>query len=53
VLHYNAASIRKATLAEQPRNTFDDDLAVNIGGASSRPRPSLRRWKNGSRVPSY
>jgi NAD(P)-dependent dehydrogenase (short-subunit alcohol dehydrogenase family) len=33
VVHYNAASLRKATLAEQPRNTFVDDLAVNIGGA--------------------
>ena len=33
VLHYNAASIRKATLAEQPRDTFNGDLAVNIGGA--------------------
>jgi short-subunit dehydrogenase len=33
VLHYNAASMRKATLAEQPRDTFISDLAVNIGGA--------------------
>jgi NADP-dependent 3-hydroxy acid dehydrogenase YdfG len=33
VLHYNAASMRKATLAEQPRDTFNGDLAVNIGGA--------------------
>ena len=33
LLHYNAASMRRATLAEQPRNTFVDDLAVNIGGA--------------------
>lgn len=33
VLHYNTASMRKATLAEQPRNTFSQDLAVNIGGA--------------------
>jgi short-subunit dehydrogenase len=33
VLHYNAASMRKATLAEQPRDTFNRDLAVNIGGA--------------------
>ena len=33
VLHYNAASMRRATLAEQPRDTFDEDLAVNIGGA--------------------
>jgi NAD(P)-dependent dehydrogenase (short-subunit alcohol dehydrogenase family) len=33
VLHYNSASLRRATLAEQPWNTFDDDLAVNVGGA--------------------
>jgi len=33
VLHYNVASIRKATLEEQPRDTFNTDLAVNIGGA--------------------
>src|SRR5271157_5869553 len=25
VLHYNAASMRKATLAEQPRDTFNGD----------------------------
>ena len=33
VLHYNAASMRKATLDKQPRDTFNADLAVNIGGA--------------------
>jgi NAD(P)-dependent dehydrogenase (short-subunit alcohol dehydrogenase family) len=33
VLHYNAASLGKATLADQPRATFVQDLAVNIGGA--------------------
>jgi short-subunit dehydrogenase len=33
VLHYNAASMRKATLSEQPRESFNSDLAVNIGGA--------------------
>lgn len=33
VLHFNAATMRKATLADQPRNTFNSDLAVNIGGA--------------------
>jgi short-subunit dehydrogenase len=33
VLHYNGASMRKATLSEQPRESFNDDLAVNIGGA--------------------
>jgi len=30
VLHYNAASMRKATLAEQPLGTFNSDLTVNI-----------------------
>jgi NAD(P)-dependent dehydrogenase (short-subunit alcohol dehydrogenase family) len=33
VLHYNAASIRKATILEQPRDTFNADLAINVGGA--------------------
>lgn len=33
VLHYNAASMCKATLSEQPRDTFVSDLAGNIGGA--------------------
>ena len=33
VLHFNAASMRKANLADQPRETFNYDLAVNIGGA--------------------
>ena len=33
VLHYNAASMRKATIEAQPRDTFVSDLAVNIGGA--------------------
>jgi NADP-dependent 3-hydroxy acid dehydrogenase YdfG len=33
VLHYNAAAMRKATLIEQPRDTFNEDLAINIGGA--------------------
>src|SRR4051812_27135783 len=33
VLHYNAASLRQATLADQPRDSFTSDLAVNIGGA--------------------
>jgi NAD(P)-dependent dehydrogenase (short-subunit alcohol dehydrogenase family) len=33
VLHFNAASMRKATIEEQPRDTFIGDLAVNIGGA--------------------
>lgn len=35
VLHYNAASMRKATIAEQPADTFNSDLAVNVGGAEA------------------
>lgn len=35
VLHYNAASMRKASLAEQPAGSFNGDLAVNIGGAQA------------------
>ena len=33
VMHFNVASMRKATLIEQPLETFNSDLAVNIGGA--------------------
>lgn len=33
VLHYNAASLRQATITDQPQNTLVSDLAVNIGGA--------------------
>jgi short-subunit dehydrogenase len=33
VVHYNAASLRQATIEEQPADTFVTDLAVNIGGA--------------------
>lgn len=33
VIHYNAASMRKAAIGEQPAPTFNEDLAVNIGGA--------------------
>lgn len=33
VLHYNSATMRKATLQQQPAETFAEDLAVNIGGA--------------------
>lgn len=40
VLHYNAASMRKATLTEQPAETFNSDLAVNIGGAQA----AIKAW---------
>jgi short-subunit dehydrogenase len=33
VMHYNAASLRRATIEDQPTDTFVFDLAVNIGGA--------------------
>lgn len=33
VLHYNAANLREASLFDQPAETFNSDLAVNIGGA--------------------
>lgn len=33
VLHYNAASMRQATISDQPVATFNSDLATNIGGA--------------------
>jgi short-subunit dehydrogenase len=33
VVHYNAANLRQATVDSQVVNTFNSDLAVNIGGA--------------------
>ncbi len=33
LLLINAAILRKATLVDQPRDTINTDLAVNIGGA--------------------
>lgn len=33
VVHYNAASLRQATVDTQAADTFNSDLAVNIGGA--------------------
>ena len=35
VLHYNAASMRHATISNQTSDTFVSDLAINIGGALS------------------
>jgi NAD(P)-dependent dehydrogenase (short-subunit alcohol dehydrogenase family) len=43
VLHYNAASMRKATIADQPADTFNSDLAVNIGGAQAAIRAAAPR----------
>jgi NAD(P)-dependent dehydrogenase (short-subunit alcohol dehydrogenase family) len=51
VLHYNAASRRKATLSEQPRDSFNDDLAVNIGGAlvaAQAVAPKMEEQKSGA-----
>lgn len=51
VLHYNAASMRKATLAEQPAETFNTDLAVNIGGAQAAAKaaaPNMLERQSGS-----
>lgn len=33
VIHYNAANLRQDTVDTQPLDTFNNDLAVNIGGA--------------------
>jgi short-subunit dehydrogenase len=51
VLHYNAASMRKATLAEQPHDTFIGDLAVNIAGAlvaAQAVAPKMEERKSGA-----
>ncbi|WGD53104.1 SDR family NAD(P)-dependent oxidoreductase [Bradyrhizobium sp. CB1650] len=51
VLHYNAASARKATLSEQPRDSFNGDLAVNIGGALAAAQavaPKMEEQKSGA-----
>src|SRR5215470_20269570 len=51
VLHYNAAATRKATLSEQPRDSFNDDLAVNIGGAlvaAQSVAPKMEEQKSGA-----
>jgi NAD(P)-dependent dehydrogenase (short-subunit alcohol dehydrogenase family) len=45
VLHYNAASVRKATLAEQPRATINQDLAINIGGALVATQAAARQMR--------
>ncbi|OKO85057.1 SDR family NAD(P)-dependent oxidoreductase [Bradyrhizobium sp. AS23.2] len=51
VLHYNAASMRKATISEQPRDSFNADLAVNIGGAlvaAQAVAPTMERQNSGA-----
>lgn len=41
VLHYNAAFVRQANIASQPAETFNSDLAVNIGGALASTQAAL------------
>ena len=51
VVHYNAAGMRQATLADQPRDTFNADLAVNIGGAMAAAQavaPKMAERKKGT-----
>jgi NAD(P)-dependent dehydrogenase (short-subunit alcohol dehydrogenase family) len=51
VLNYNAASVRKAPLSEQPRDSFNSDLAVNIGGAlvaAHAVAPKMEEQKSGA-----
>jgi NAD(P)-dependent dehydrogenase (short-subunit alcohol dehydrogenase family) len=49
VLHYNAASMRKATVLDQPLETFNFDLAVNVGGALAAVHSAApRMFENGS-----
>jgi short-subunit dehydrogenase len=43
VLHYNAASMRKGTITDQPQDTFVPDLAVNIGGALAATQAVLKK----------
>ncbi|MCV4273904.1 SDR family NAD(P)-dependent oxidoreductase [Pseudomonas capsici] len=51
VLHYNAASLRQATVIDQPLDSFLPDLAVNIGGALAAIHaclPGMRQAQSGS-----
>lgn len=43
VLHYNAASLRQATIVDQPQDTFVSDLAVNIGGALAAAQTAVKQ----------
>ncbi|OAP39484.1 SDR family NAD(P)-dependent oxidoreductase [Sinorhizobium americanum] len=45
VIHYNAANIRRATLGDQPLESFMSDLAVNIAGAMAATREAARNMK--------
>lgn len=51
VLHYNAAALHKDTVLEQSIDTFNSDLAVNIGGALAAIQvalPSMTKQGSGS-----
>ncbi|HSH86157.1 MAG TPA: SDR family NAD(P)-dependent oxidoreductase [Methylophilus sp.] len=49
VLHYNAAFVRQATIASQPIESFNTDLAVNIGGSLAATQAVAQAMvKNGS-----
>lgn len=49
VLHYNAAFVRQATIASQPIESFNSDLAVNIGGSLAATQAATPAMiKNGS-----
>ena len=49
VMHYNAASMRKATIGEQSAESFNGDLAVNIGGAQAATRAAApKMFERGS-----
>ncbi len=51
VLHYNAAALHKDTVLSQAAETFNTDLAVNIGGALASIQtvlPSMSQRANGS-----
>jgi len=51
VVHYNAANLRQATVDSQPADTFNNDLAVNIGGALATVNavnPKLQKQGNGT-----
>ncbi|MDH4847995.1 SDR family NAD(P)-dependent oxidoreductase [Pseudomonas sp. BN605] len=41
VVHYNAATLRASNVQDQPANTFNADLAVNIGGALTTAQSTL------------
>jgi short-subunit dehydrogenase len=49
VLHYNAANLRKETLAEQAITSFNSDLAVNVGGAMVAAQTAIKTMSAGNK----